>query len=290
MRFNTRLLRTPAAADPLTGRSIPPIYLSSTFRQSAPNRNRDSFTAVRKPDPGGPRDGPRQARGRRRPASPFPPVWGRSPRYSSPFPVAAASSRSTDVYGGTWRLFEHHRRQFGLRVDYVNMADLDRLRSSLTEPADMVYLETPTNPQLGIVDIAGAVRLARRAHALVVVDNTFYATQLSSARSKWERTSSSTPPPSTRRPLRHHRRRSRGEGREAREGVHLAPERCRSGPEPVRLLPSSKGHPYPGGPHARPRGECPSRRGSAFRSPSSSQGALPGPFNPTPSTPSPVGR
>jgi cystathionine gamma-lyase len=70
-------------------------------------------------------------------------------------------------------LLEHHRRQFGLRVEYVDMTDLSRVRAALAEPADLVYLETPTNPLLKLVDIAGAVRLARRAHALAVVDNTF---------------------------------------------------------------------------------------------------------------------
>ncbi|HKN06405.1 MAG TPA: PLP-dependent aspartate aminotransferase family protein [Thermoplasmata archaeon] len=173
MRFNTRLLHDGQPADPLTGAVNTPIYLSSTFRQSAPNRNQ-GYVYSRSGNPtravlettlakleGG-------ATGLA-----FSSGLGALTTLLESVPSGHRIVSVDDVYGGTWRLFEHHRRQFGLRVDYVNMADLDRLRSSLTEPADMVYLETPTNPQLGIVDIAGAARLARRAHALVVVDNTF---------------------------------------------------------------------------------------------------------------------
>ena len=173
MRFNTRLLHDGQPADPLTGAVNTPIYLSSTFRQSAPNRNQ-GYVYSRSGNPtravlestlakleGG-------ATGLA-----FSSGLGALTTLLESVPSGWRIVSVDDVYGGTWRLFEHHRRQFGLRVDYVNMADLDRLRTALREPADMVYLETPTNPQLGIVDIAAAVRLARRARALVVVDNTF---------------------------------------------------------------------------------------------------------------------
>jgi cystathionine beta-lyase/cystathionine gamma-synthase len=89
------------------------------------------------------------------------------------FPSGTRVVSVDDVYGGTWRLFEHHRRQFGLRVDYVDMTDLGKLREALREPADLVYLETPTNPLLKLVDIPGAIRLAHRGNAFVAVDNTF---------------------------------------------------------------------------------------------------------------------
>ena len=173
MRFNTRLLHDGQPADPLTGAVNTPIYLSSTFRQSAPNRNQ-GYVYSRSGNPtravlestlakleGG-------ATGLA-----FSSGLGALTTLLESVPSGRRIVSVDDVYGGTWRLFEHHRRQFGLRVDYVNMADLDRLGIALREPADMVYLETPTNPQLGIVDIAAAVRLARRARAIVVVDNTF---------------------------------------------------------------------------------------------------------------------
>ncbi|MEX2160993.1 MAG: cystathionine gamma-synthase [Anaerolineales bacterium] len=80
-----------------------------------------------------------------------------------------------DVYGGTFRLFDKEYRRFGLEFSYVNVADLAAVRAGLTPKTKMVWIETPTNPHLGIADIAGIAK-AVKAHAskpLLVVDNTF---------------------------------------------------------------------------------------------------------------------
>jgi len=173
MRFNTRVLHEAQPADPLTGAINTPVYLSSTFRQSAPNRNQ-GYVYGRSGNPtravleatiahleGGST------------GLAFSSGLGALATLLESLPSGQRVVSVDDVYGGTWRLFEHHRRQFGLHVDYVDMTELSRLREALSTPADLVYLETPTNPLLKLVDIAGAVRLARRAGALVAVDNTF---------------------------------------------------------------------------------------------------------------------
>ena len=173
MRFNTRLLHDAQPADPLTGAVNTPIYLSSTFRQAAPNRHlgyvygrsgnptRAVLEATLAKLEGG-------ATGLA-----FSSGLGALATLLESIPSSQRVVSVDDVYGGTWRLFEHHRRQFGLRVDYVDMTDLGRLEAALETPADMVYLETPTNPLLKLLDIRGAIRLARRAGATVTVDNTF---------------------------------------------------------------------------------------------------------------------
>jgi cystathionine gamma-lyase len=173
MRFNTRLLHDGQPADPLTGAVNTPIYLSSTFRQSAPNRHQGYVysrsgnptravleTALAKLEGG-------------MTGLAFSSGLGALATLLEALPSGQRIVSVDDVYGGTWRLFEHHRRQFGLRVDYIDMTDLAHLRAALAEPADLVYVETPTNPLLKVVDLAGAVRLAHRAKALVAVDNTF---------------------------------------------------------------------------------------------------------------------
>ncbi|HLM70311.1 MAG TPA: PLP-dependent aspartate aminotransferase family protein [Thermoplasmata archaeon] len=173
MRFNTRLLHDGQPADPLTGAVNTPIYLSSTFRQSAPNRNQ-GYVYSRSGNPT--RAVLETAIARLEGGSTglaFSSGLGALTTLLESLPSGRRIVSVDDVYGGTWRLFEHHRRQFGLRVDYVDMTDLSRLASALSEPADMVYLETPTNPLLKLVDIPGATRLARKSHALVAVDNTF---------------------------------------------------------------------------------------------------------------------
>ncbi|MCI4322185.1 MAG: PLP-dependent aspartate aminotransferase family protein, partial [Thermoplasmata archaeon] len=76
--------------------------------------------------------------------------------------------------GGTYRLFEHHRRQFGLTVDYVDLTGPRPLSVALGQgPAQMVYFETPTNPLMRLADISAIAKAAHSAKALVAVDNTF---------------------------------------------------------------------------------------------------------------------
>jgi len=77
-----------------------------------------------------------------------------------------------DAYGGTRRLMDARADQRGWTVDYVDCTDLDVLAQALTGAADLVFLETPSNPRLRLTDIEAACRLARAAGAISVVDNT----------------------------------------------------------------------------------------------------------------------
>ena len=81
----------------------------------------------------------------------------------------------SDVYGGTYRLFEKEYERFGMEFSYVNVADLDAIEAALTPKTRMFWLETPTNPHLGIADLAGIAKIVK-AHSskpILVVDNTF---------------------------------------------------------------------------------------------------------------------
>lgn len=81
----------------------------------------------------------------------------------------------SDVYGGTYRLFEKEYERFGMEFSYVNVADLDAIEAALTPKTQMFWLETPTNPHLGIADLAGIAKIVK-AHSskpILVVDNTF---------------------------------------------------------------------------------------------------------------------
>ncbi len=79
-----------------------------------------------------------------------------------------------DLYGGSWRLFERvRRRASGLEFSFVDMADLDLVRAAVTPKTKMIWVETPTNPMLKLVDIAAVAEIAHEAGARLVVDNTF---------------------------------------------------------------------------------------------------------------------
>lgn len=78
-----------------------------------------------------------------------------------------------DLYGGTSRLFNHLLTGFGVEIDYVDAADPANVARALRPTTRLVWLETPTNPLLRIVDIGAVAAPAHQAGALVVVDNTF---------------------------------------------------------------------------------------------------------------------
>ncbi len=173
MRFDTKLLHAADPEDPLTGAVNPPIYLSSTYRQSAPNRNR-GYVYSRTANPTRTvLEATLAALESGAAGLAFSSGLGALTTLLEAFPRGSRIVSVDDLYGGTWRLFEHHRRQFGVNVEYVAMSDLGAVAEALRRPADLVYVESPTNPLLRIVDLAGVVRLARGAGAVVAVDNTF---------------------------------------------------------------------------------------------------------------------
>ncbi len=173
MRFNTRLIHEAQKPDPLTGAVNPPVYLSSTFQQRAPNvhsgyvygRSGNPTRAVLEATLGALESG--------RAGLAFSSGLGALTTLIEAFPSGSRVVAVDDLYGGTYRLFEHHRRQFGLQVDYVDTTDLARVRAALGTKADLVYLESPTNPLLKVTDLRAVTRLAKAAGALVAVDNTF---------------------------------------------------------------------------------------------------------------------
>ena len=78
-----------------------------------------------------------------------------------------------NVYGGTPRLFNQVMANFGLEFSYVNTADLDATARAIRKNTKYVWLETPTNPLMTISDIAAVAKIAHKAGAELVVDNTF---------------------------------------------------------------------------------------------------------------------
>ncbi len=78
-----------------------------------------------------------------------------------------------DVYGGTFRLFDKVLRRYGITFKAIDAADLDAVEAAMTPQTRMVWLESPTNPLLRVVDIDAVSEIAHGHDALVCVDNTF---------------------------------------------------------------------------------------------------------------------
>lgn len=89
------------------------------------------------------------------------------------FPAGSHVITGHDIYGGTYRLFASILAERGLSFSFVDMGDADNVRRAVRENTRCIWIETPSNPLLNIVDIGAVCAVARQAGALSVVDNTF---------------------------------------------------------------------------------------------------------------------
>ena len=80
---------------------------------------------------------------------------------------------TNDLYGGSYRIFTKIFAHFGIQFTFVNMSDLSDLDRHITSKTKMIWLETPTNPMMNIIDIKAASKVSKKHHLLLVVDNTF---------------------------------------------------------------------------------------------------------------------
>ena len=78
-----------------------------------------------------------------------------------------------DIYGGTYRLFNDVYPNMGLKFSFADMGDPENVRAALTPETRCIWIETPSNPLLRVVDIAAVTKIAREAGAISVADNTF---------------------------------------------------------------------------------------------------------------------
>ncbi len=160
--------------DPSTGAVMPPIYATSTYAQSSPGEHQ-GFEYSRTHNP------TRFAYERCVAA-----LEGGSRGFAFASGMAATATvlelldagshviAMDDVYGGTYRLFERvRRRTAGLQVSWVDLSDPAAFEAAIRPDTRMVWIETPTNPMLKLVDIARIAEIARKHGLLVLVDNTF---------------------------------------------------------------------------------------------------------------------
>ncbi|MGP6192335.1 MAG: trans-sulfuration enzyme family protein [Vulcanimicrobiaceae bacterium] len=170
--FATRAIRTGQDPCSATGSTIVPVYQTATFTQEAVGRTK-GFDYSRSGNP-------------TRLALEKQLADLEGARFASAFGsgMAAAAGAAAllragdhiiatrDLYGGTHRLFADVLTRYGITTSFVDMCDLDVTRAAIRPNTKLFWVETPTNPLLKIIDIAGVARL-RRPGQVVAVDNTF---------------------------------------------------------------------------------------------------------------------
>lgn len=78
-----------------------------------------------------------------------------------------------DIYGGTYRIFSQIYSKFGIKINYVDTTDLNKIIDNITDKTKFIWIESPTNPTLKISDIAEIAKIAKANNCSLVVDNTF---------------------------------------------------------------------------------------------------------------------
>lgn len=175
MRFETLAVHAGAEPDESTGAVVPPIYQVSTYRQDGVGRPRGGWEYSRSANP------TRAALERALAALEG---GARGLAFASGLAAEDALLRTVcapgdhvaipgDAYGGTFRLFSGVASRWQVEHTPVALADLDAVRALLRRPTRLLWCETPSNPLLGLADIAALAELAHEAGALLAVDNTF---------------------------------------------------------------------------------------------------------------------
>jgi cystathionine gamma-lyase len=172
--FATRVIHGGQQPDPLTGAVMTPIYLTSTYVQESPGVHKGfDYARTRNPT----RDALQAALANLENGTAAFAFASGMAASSTLIELLDANSHlvaSHDLYGGSYRLFEKIRkRTAGLEVSFVNLADPSAFEAAIRPNTRMVWMESPTNPMLNLIDIAAVAALARKRGILSVCDNTF---------------------------------------------------------------------------------------------------------------------
>jgi cystathionine gamma-synthase len=168
----TRIVHAGLDPDPSYGSVIPPIHQTSTYVQRAPGEVAGDYDYARSANPT--RAALERALGELEGglASSF--ASGMAAEHALITAACEAGDHvvlPSDLYGGTYRLADRVLRRWGLSFDLVDQTDLDALEAAVRPETRLIWVETPTNPLLNVVDVADVVE--RSGDALVAVDNTF---------------------------------------------------------------------------------------------------------------------
>ncbi len=173
MKLATKYIHAGMEPDPSTGAIMTPIYQTSTYVQSAPGQHK-GYEYARSQNP-------------TRKALEDVLAVIENGKFGLAFSSGVAATDAVikllspgdeviagnDMYGGTYRLFTKVFQKFGIKFHYVDMRDEKHMEGLLNSNTKLIWIETPTNPLINITDIAAVAVIAKKANALLCVDNTF---------------------------------------------------------------------------------------------------------------------
>ena len=173
MKFNTRAIHGGQILDPAYGSVMTPIYQTSTYAQSSPGKHKGyEYSRTHNPT---------RTNFERAIASIENAEYGLA--FASGLAAIDAIIKTlspgdeiistNDLYGGSYRLFKQIFEKYELKFHFVNMEDLSSVEEIINSNTKLIWVETPTNPMMNVVDIKSMSFLAKKKNILLCVDNTF---------------------------------------------------------------------------------------------------------------------
>ncbi|HUH50951.1 MAG TPA: cystathionine gamma-synthase [Flavobacterium sp.] len=173
MKFNTKVIHGGQSHEPSTGAVMPPIFQTSTYAQSSPGEHQGyeySRTA-----------NPTRTALERSLASIENGAFGLA--FGSGLAAIDAVIKllspgdevisTNDLYGGSYRLFTKIFEKYAIKFHFVGMDDISAIENKINQHTKLIWLETPTNPMMNIIDIKAVAKVAKKHAVLLAVDNTF---------------------------------------------------------------------------------------------------------------------
>ena len=172
--FETRSIHSGQSSDPSTGAVMTPIYATSTYEQDGPGEHK-GYEYSRSSNPT-----------RKALEECISDLENGGSGHAFASGMAATSTiidlldsgdhivACDDLYGGTYRLFENvKKRSSGIKTDFIDFSDLNKIEGAITDKTKMIWVETPTNPLLKVIDLDSISELAKDRDIITVCDNTF---------------------------------------------------------------------------------------------------------------------
>ncbi|CAM4131980.1 cystathionine gamma-synthase [Zobellia roscoffensis] len=173
LKFNSKTIHGGQKPDAAYGAVMPPIYQTSTYAQTTPGGHK-GYEYSRSANP-------------TRTALENSLASIENGNYGLAFASGLAAMdavikllspgdevvSTNDLYGGSYRLFKKVFEKYGIKFNFVGMQHVDAIESAINNNTKLIWVETPTNPMMNIIDIKGVAQLAKKYKVLLAVDNTF---------------------------------------------------------------------------------------------------------------------